>query len=334
MKTNIIIPTGFYGTGSSAITDLLSEFDSIITKGDFEIRILHDPFGISDLYYNLVENPNRHNSGYALKRFLYLGKMLRGNFILKRYDYYFNYEFYNCFKRFCSDLTISEYRGHFHQEINDLPLIIRFPYKVFNRVLQATFWRGQERGLKFSFLNITYLVDETHNTFLTKTHYFLECLFSSIVESPKQLVIDQFFPPSNIARFNMFFPNNKVILVDRDPRDLFILEKYYWKGSIIPVDNVEKFCKWFLITRKNRSLDASLNNVLLIQFEDLIYHYDKSIDIITSFLEVDIKSHIRKRNGFNPEISVHNTKLWFKFKNEKTEIEYIENRLKEYLYEF
>ena len=40
----IITTTGFYGTGSSAITDLLSEYNNICCKGDYEIRIAMEDF--------------------------------------------------------------------------------------------------------------------------------------------------------------------------------------------------------------------------------------------------------------------------------------------------
>ena len=59
----------YYGTGSSAITDLVNECDNVHDMGDYEFRFIQDPDGIADLEYNLVENNHRHNSGYALKRY-------------------------------------------------------------------------------------------------------------------------------------------------------------------------------------------------------------------------------------------------------------------------
>ena len=59
----------YYGTGSSAVTDLFSEYDGIFDFTNTEFRFLHDPDGVSDLEYNLIENFNRHNSGHALKRY-------------------------------------------------------------------------------------------------------------------------------------------------------------------------------------------------------------------------------------------------------------------------
>lgn len=59
----------YYGSGSSAITDFVSEFDTVYSFTDEEFRFVQDPDGVSDLEYNLVENFNRHNSGHAIKRY-------------------------------------------------------------------------------------------------------------------------------------------------------------------------------------------------------------------------------------------------------------------------
>ena len=44
----VITCTGFYGTGSSAITDIFLDCECVECKGDYEVRVLHDPYGISD----------------------------------------------------------------------------------------------------------------------------------------------------------------------------------------------------------------------------------------------------------------------------------------------
>ena len=66
----IIIPTGFYNTGSSAITHLLMEVEGVKdADSTYEIRILFDPDTIRDLEYHLVEMPHRQYTSYAIKRF-------------------------------------------------------------------------------------------------------------------------------------------------------------------------------------------------------------------------------------------------------------------------
>lgn len=46
---NIITCASYGGTGSSAITDLMKEFNNVKSLGEFEFSIAHDLDGISDL---------------------------------------------------------------------------------------------------------------------------------------------------------------------------------------------------------------------------------------------------------------------------------------------
>ena len=85
----IISCASYYGSGSSAITDLLSEYDNVYSLTDSEFRFVHDPNGSSDLEYNLVENFNRHNSGRALKLYKKKVDFYKGNFLTQRYEKFF-----------------------------------------------------------------------------------------------------------------------------------------------------------------------------------------------------------------------------------------------------
>lgn len=88
---NFITSTGYYGTGSSAVTDLLSEYSVISSlPSDFECRIAHDMFGIADLEYYLVDNYHRHNSSIAIKMF----KRLMDLYGLDKYHKMENYPSY------------------------------------------------------------------------------------------------------------------------------------------------------------------------------------------------------------------------------------------------
>ena len=68
----IVTCVGYYGTGSSAVVDLLKEYNnySLVGKKYYEIRFVQDPDGISDLYHNVVENNHRHNTSHAIKKFI------------------------------------------------------------------------------------------------------------------------------------------------------------------------------------------------------------------------------------------------------------------------
>ena len=60
----------YHGSGSSAVTDLISEFDEVKSCGVEEFRFVHDSDGIADLEYNLVWNFNRVNTSRAINRYL------------------------------------------------------------------------------------------------------------------------------------------------------------------------------------------------------------------------------------------------------------------------
>ena len=64
----IITCISFHGTGSGAVDDFLKEFDNCPSAPtNIECRFLQDPDGVSDLEYNLVENPHRLNSRNGIR---------------------------------------------------------------------------------------------------------------------------------------------------------------------------------------------------------------------------------------------------------------------------
>ena len=50
----VISCASFRNTGSSAVTDLISEYDSVHSLTRYEFRFVHDTDGIMDLEYNLI----------------------------------------------------------------------------------------------------------------------------------------------------------------------------------------------------------------------------------------------------------------------------------------
>ena len=70
MYKQIITSTGYGGTGSSAITDLLKEFDSGISMGDAEFWFLQDYDGVSDLEYYLIDGNHRSKVSMAISNFI------------------------------------------------------------------------------------------------------------------------------------------------------------------------------------------------------------------------------------------------------------------------
>ncbi len=325
----------YYGSGSSAITDLVSEFEDVYSFTDEEFRFVQDPDGISDLEYNLVENFNRHNSGHAIKRYKRLVDFYCGNVLGKKYEGFFHGNWKKYSYEYIDALTDFKYHGWWQYDLLDKGKFFYFRKRIINKLLRLTIWKKQpERTMNTMKNEITYCSHPSEEKFLNCTRTYILKLFSSVSGSSNNIMVDQIVPPTNIKRYLRYFDDIKVCIVDRDPRDIFVLEKYVWKDGIIPIE-VEDFCKWFKYTRSHRKeeiLDES--KVKLVQFEDLIYRYDETVDQILKWLDFKSTQHVNKGKHFDPNKSIKNTQTWKKYPQCQKDISFIEHELSEYLYSF
>lgn len=342
-NTNIITCAGYYGTGSSAITDLLGEFNEIHYIGDYEYRFIQDPDGISDLEYNIVENYHRHNSGYALKRFKKSVDILVRNKFNRAYENTFKNHFRELMYQYIDDLTAFKFKGYWHRDVIDRGYVFWFVERALDKILNkiiVPLIRGRKNIEPISIHLLrhekTYVPYPDKALFYEATRRCLDRLFEYATPPGfRFIMVDQLVPPSNTKRYLNYFNNLKIVSVDRDPRDLYCLERYVYKGGIIPIDSVDEFCRWFEITRdhlKTEQDDAS--KVLRIKFEDLVYRYDTSVNQICNFIGISQDSHTGMRTKFIPELSRHNTQIWEKHPDCQTEIKVIEKRLAQFCYNF
>ncbi|MGB4613270.1 MAG: hypothetical protein WBH68_03045 [Erysipelotrichaceae bacterium] len=325
----------YYGTGSSAIIDLFSEFENTYSFGNDEFRFIHDPDGIRDLEYNLVENFNRHNSGHAIKRYIKLIDFYSSSFYGAKYEKLFDNNWKSKSLEYINSLTDFTYKGWWQYDLLDKGKVYYFRKRFINKILQMTIWKNKpERTLNTMKNEITYCSQPTEEEFLYKTKKYIENLFSDYAKDNKCIVADQLVPPTNLNKYIRYFNDIKIVVVDRDPRDIYLLEKYVWKDGIIPSE-VEEFCKWFKYTRKHRDVDnLDTDNIKFVQFENLIYKYEETVLDLINWVGFNNKKHINKFKSLDPRKSINNTKLWKKIDCNKEEINYIEENLNKYLYKY
>lgn len=335
--TKIITCAGYYGTGSSVVTDLLKEFNNCYSLGDYEFRFIQDPDGVSDLDFNLVENNHRHNSGHALKKYERLIKFLSGNKILKKYELYFDNQFLIESKKYIAKLKDLEWIGMWHEDVRDrgqfFYILERLTNKFFlnfNKIIL----NKKECGFTFLSKEKTYYSYPRQNFYIYTKEYTNKLFQIANKEKKEYIIVDQLVPPSNLERYNRYFNEIKIIVIDRDPRDCYLLEKLYWKGTIIPIKNINEFIKWYKLTREHQKYEKDPPNVLRVKFEDTIYKYEETISKIIDFLDIDKEKHINKKKYFNPEISIKNSQIWKKHPDFNEDIEKIEQELKEYCYKY
>lgn len=333
----IIVPTGYMGSGSSAITDLVSEFKDCKNEfKSYEYVLLHCPNGLFDLEDRLLNGNNAIRSDEAIRTFQSQMKKLYD----KKFWWVGNYKkiigenFMDITNEYINSLINFNYQGYWytHEEVNTkmfLKLLIRKPFKLltlnkirFNKILKY------KDGMKICL--------PTNDEFYTKSKKYIYRIIEEISRGAENVVLDQFLLPFNLHRVDNYFDDElRVIAVERDPRDVFIINKYIWQEKQIcvpmPLD-VNEFCKYYRRMRKSE-IECNSSKVLRVKFEDLIYNYDNKVKEITKFLGFTEQDHINKKTRFNPDLSIKNTQL---FNNPiyKEEIKVIENELKEYLYDF
>ena len=210
-----------------------------------------------------------------------------------------------------------------------IKLLIRKPLKIVSRN-KIKF----KKVLRYNDgMRISYIKDKE---FYKYSHDYIYKIIEKLSNGNRNIILDQLLLPFNLFRVDNYFDDNlKVIVVERDPRDVFILNKYIWgrKGICVPMPtDVCEFCEFYQRMRESEKKCES-NKVLRIKFEDLVYNYDLELDRVISFLGFTNKDHINKKKRFNPDVSIKNTQL-FRKKEYLEEIRVIEKKLNKYLYEF
>lgn len=320
---------GYHATGSGAIFDLLMEFDVVAQgKNGIEIRVLQDPDGVSDLEYNLIENPHRLNSNFAIKRFK---KYVKNSWLFHRHAFGKQWKIISL--NYINSLVSYEYDGYWYGDVWLKNGFQKISY-YFKKCLKKLFPKKLKKVIHFNlFPNCKYYrVDLTREEFLYKTRKYMDELCNVINKDNKEyVVLDQLLLPSNPARYSNYVDDLKVIVVDRDPRDVY-LDQRRKKELVLPKDPYQ-FCKAY---RQDRIQISNLpdNQILKLNFEDIIYNYDETIDKLCKFLNIDISHHVFKNQYFKPWESKKNTKQWEKMTEYNSEIKIIEKELSEFLYKF
>lgn len=338
-----IATSGYYGTGSSAITDLVSEYDSVInpTNTDFELQFFFGNDGVLKLYNALVVN--RLFQEYAIRDFR------ESCYRVAKIGYKMNYEKY--FEgRFIeySERYLSEIQGDFYADLNPgldynhLGGIRLFLFRVVNKivnvynVIRNKLVKTDTCDLSIQVFNPRipiYFYNISKEEFVAATKKYFIDLFKPISEGKDIVMVDGLIQKEVMPWYEVFFDDIRVVLVNRDPRDIFLSLKYVWKSGIVPIKDVHVFCKWYRLSRT--MFDApDCKIVKRIWFEDLIYKYDDTVAELEKFLGLNAEDHVRIKQRLNPEISVKNTKLWEKYTNESDSISIIEKELPEWIYHY
>ena len=284
-----------------------------------EFRLLKERFGLCDLAEAVTGGYDPEIIDLALKDFLWLSsKFARRNSFFKPtgfgYDDLTNGQFSRLTHNFIEGLTETRYPmdWHFYDFRSTFPRVMK------NRVLRRLSGNntiGLQEALfcavtreEFAALARTYLSDLSR-AFAPTDYNFKE---SDVLAYSKAI------PPYSCRRVEQcleFFADSKMVIVDRDPRDIYAElnrsgKQRYLASSDHPEVVAESFCKFYLSMRREKREISMMRNVLTLQFETLCLNYETELQNIYSFLGIEGRDHIRKRECFDPNISVKNIGIW------------------------
>lgn len=333
-----IATTGYYGSGSSAVTDLLREYSSIYqSEGrDYEISFFFGYHGIQNLYYWIVLGKRLQNM--AVQDYLNDAKRMASFGRKMNYEKYFQGRFmkstYEYIKRIRGDKSGARYVV----DVMKMSNAKFFLYRVANKFhsvsgqLYNKFHTDvrQSNTRLFHKKEQIYLFNTDKHTFIKETKKYFEDLFEGTNEN-KPIMVDGLIATHSLDDISMFFDDLRIIIVRRDPRDVYLSEKYIWHTDAVPRD-VEDFCKWFKVRMGCFSYQKS--SVLNIRFEDMIFDYENTVSKIEQFSGINSNTHIAKQKYFIPQVSMNNCRIWERYPKEEKNMKIIENELSEWIYPY
>ncbi len=343
-----IAVTGYVGTGSSAMIDLLREYDGVKIVPEQRRSYEHDVFyrsgGLFDLFAILKQGTSPVCSDKVINRFIETMENLY------RYDYvwYGGYksivgkDFMKMVDNFVEAISYrfegSNSTHHLRTRFSPIKALLQFASHVVYKKSYMKYGVGYVRDGRPSYVSIPSEEELVQACRELTNSYF--GLFS--LENSEFKVFDHLIWPQQTENFMKCFDENnfRVIVMKRDPRDVFLLNKYVWYYSPIGVRTAVPSLRtelndfvydWQRTVRK----DFKQPNVLQVQFEELVYNYDETVYKIEKFLGLNPQDHVHyQKKSFDPSKSIENTQV-FNAKPEWTEeVKPILDLLKDEIYQF
>lgn len=345
MSVNLAV-TGYYGTGSSAAIDYLSDIDGVALCPDideYEHNIFYQQGGLYELGAILMHANSPYNSDAAISQFVDAVKRENDNNFgaFGSYKFLFGDEFADISSDFLKAISrSSSWRSQ--------PKCVRFSLvKAILQIGAYIVWRRPiaKLGRKYVYdRNKFYFAMPSSEEFRDAARKYTSAYFDMCARhrNPEVRLFDHVIWPQQYKLIDDYFDESfRLIVVKRDPRDVYLLNKYFW--HVPPLNFVPPYyptdVKLFVETWKSVIVPPSdsinQSQVLFIDFEDLVYRYDHMQSKMAEFLGIDTLA--RKEGApvlFDPKQSIENTQIFNANPEWLSEVSLIERELPEYLYDF
>lgn len=343
-KINVAV-TGFYGTGSGAVVDLLREYEEMQVVPYKDVNYEHVAFYANGGLFDAVSLLTRGNNPFSSDAVIHNFKKAMHR--INDYDYLWfgSYKkmFHNDFIKLCDnfveEISTSRISKNSNHVMKSRFSIVKAMMQIVARVLFKK--KFTQYGIKYIYDSKTlYCAMPSEEELYKAAKAFTSGYFSLFDKfTDKQVkVFDHAIWASEIDAFKDCFDDDfRVIVVDRDPRDVYLCDQYIWSKPPIRINGEPHFptdIDEFVSEWKKTIISTYRNhNALHIHFEDLIYDYDQTVNKIERFIGVPLH-HVNKGKVLEVEKSIENTQLFNVNDEWKKQSEKIAEGLSEYLYSF
>ncbi len=324
----IISTCGYGNTGASAALDFLRGYKEIQIIDSIEFQLLHAPDAILDLKYHLTQSKERIASGVALARFERITRQTVGKDVARL----IGPSFYDITDKYIEKLTVARWNG---ESVYDPVELTNEPKSKLLKKIQnkITFTALEKNHPEIHYPKIYprefSLMSEKKFDEITKE--YLRGIISLLdIDMNKDIVFDMLFSATNPKMGTEFFDDVKMIIVDRDPRDLYVCSaKWPYSNFFMPLE-YKSFCEYYLAMKENTE---PYEGALVIEYEDLIYHYYETTEAIIDYLGFDHRPEDEFKY-FNPDVSVKYTKAYLKYSELIPDMSYFTEKLGKYYYDY
>lgn len=322
--------SGFFYSGSSAIVDLLKEFRGFY-EANAEIRFIRDPYGIIPMEQTLIHRWDWINASAAISDFLAFMKLCarpKGLFLPMGYglNKTISPEILSITDDYINDITDYTYKMDFYH-YKSKKSFLKYQIDRYRWAIEHL-TKGK---IKTANRNIAtcYFSRPSQEQFNMATQKFFDRLFEAHFKGDvTHIILDQAIPVNNTQVIHRYFKNAKMIIIDRDPRDIFCDE--IKNGERLDQDGrtIEAARKYVVRSKAMREGIELDDDIMQVRFEDLIINYDVTRLKVLNFLGLQESDHINKKSFLKPEVSIKNIGIWRKYYEECHEaIDYIEKEL-------
>lgn len=336
---------GFHSTGSTAVVDILREFDNTTVFGAIELETCGDKYAKNQM----LGSDGIELSFYNKLRLWEIFDVIEQYDEIK-FDTYIKKLIYNATQSL--PIIIKECKvSHdiiesFNNIILNIATIENCHINTNNSYLPISSIVAIESNIKNIQNNkyVFYKLNKNIDIKLVKLsiYNFIECIFRQI-NSKDFLILDQLLNLGNdhmneyldsgykLELHKQFLGDIKQIVVFRDPRDQF-MTNFLWSEQL-RYDSIDRYFKNMdMFLERIKKYKQYHPDRLNLNFEFLINDYENSIDKICNFLDIDKSHHVNKFRHFRPEVSRKNIGIYKNF-HDQSIMEEIYKNFKEYCYE-